>query len=277
MKKLLLTILLSVPSFFAMAESDPWAWKSQEFSFVDDIDPISGESVRRKKMGEKCTEEKQSVIGLIEIDTMRKEPFKNSKCKNVKHFRRLIPKPYAYEGILEECDVNEDGLKDYIIKFRATGASKKFCSFCQDSMDCNPFCIALVLNKGKYFETDFKNSVFLLPSEEEHGCQLDRPSLLLVIAGNSLLIGWGCMRFGGWSYEFTYKNGNYMLSNYDWIKGSVDNLTTTTYSSKRVNFEECTMEEEESIDQEDYFETTHYTIEVKKPILLSYIKPIYLF
>ena len=127
----------------------------------------------------------------------------------------------------------------------------------------------MVLNKGKYFETDFKNSVFLLPDEEEHGCQLDRPSLEIVIAGNSLIIGWGCLRFGGWSYGFTYKNGNYMLSNYDWIEESIERY------SEMVNFEECTMEV--SIDQEDYFETTHYTIELKKPILLSYIKPIHLY
>lgn len=149
----------------------------------------------------------------IELDYTRLQTPK-VRCKSVDDFKSLVDTPYVYNGIWTSCDVNEDGLTDYLLNVKGTDSSNwEPYLFNEDSLvDRNKRGFILVINRGDYFETDIRN-YDCFPSEND---RLNYPKEFDIWASkNSLLIEYWQVRYGSWKYEFIYRSGNYVLISFN--------------------------------------------------------------
>ncbi len=167
--------------------------------------------------------------------TKNKSFYEKRRCKKIRDFKKLVSPPFHYKGIMGECDVNEDGLTDYVIGIQGPDSLQP-AHWNKDSLlngTKNGFM--LVLNKGRYFETDIRNDACFhsdnyeslyddtyLPVDEE-----------VEISGKTFSVEYTCGKYGIWGYEFSYQNGNYELTGY--YDGGGHTFYPTD-SSMKINF-----------------------------------------
>ena len=212
--------------------------------------------------------------------TKNKSSYEKRRCKKIRNFKKLVAPPFHFKGIMGECDANEDGLTDYVIGIQ--GPDSLLPAPCnKDSLlngTKNGFM--LVLNKGRYFETDIRNDACFhsdnyealyigsyFPSSED-----------VEISGKTFSVEYTCGRYGTWGYVFSYQNGNYELTGY--YAGGRHTFYPTD-SSMKINFkngvvslwwENDAWEEEEIAEtppQERQTITAYYTISGGAPLLIT--------
>jgi len=143
--------------------------------------------------------------------TKDKAIYEKRKCKRVRDFKKLVAPPFCYKGIIGECDVNEDGLTDYVIDILKSDCLQ---GGDRDSVNETKNGFILVINKGRYFETDIRNDAcFHTYGIFPYGSYY-APDESIEISGKSFSVQYACGQYGWWTYNFSYLNGNYVLSSY---------------------------------------------------------------
>ncbi len=223
MRKLLFFLFSYLPILSAMADEDSYIWITEiDSCHTYDKDSVSGKFLLRRIDPDKLQDEEGfsnenlSIPFYLKIGSSPTTLAKTLKCRNVKDFKKLVKKPYAYDRIWGECDVNEDGLTDYIIGFKDTQAGNWVPSqWKEDSLvDQNPRGIMLVINRGKYFETDVRNNS-CFTSDSEYGGVYFAPELEFSSKGKQISIFYGHGRYGNWSYEFEYEDGDFVMTRFN--------------------------------------------------------------
>lgn len=211
----------------------------------------------------------------INLDLTRL-PAPKVRCKSVDDFKSLVDTPYVYRGILDSCDVNEDGLTDYLLSIQGTdpdgwGPYK----FHEDSLvNKNARGFILVINKGDYFETDIRNNSCFL-SDNEDGNGYWPPEVDISSFRKRLRIECRLNRYGSWEYEFLYKNGNYVLISYSRSyrngplleKSQYFDLVNNKLSVYKLQNDKYVDDREEV--EDDKYMTIYYRLDETKPILIT--------
>ena len=212
--------------------------------------------------------------------TKNKSFYEKHRCKKIRNFKKLVAPPFHFKGIMGECDVNEDGLTDYVIGIQGPDRLQP-AHWNKDSLlngTKNGFM--LVLNKGRYFETDIRNDACFHSDNYE---SLDDDTYLPVdeevkISGKTFSVEYTCGKYGIWGYEFSYQNGNYELTGY--YAGGGHTFYPTD-SSMKINFKNGVVslwwendawgdeETDETPPQESQTITAYYTISGGAPLLIT--------
>ncbi|MCR5697336.1 MAG: hypothetical protein K6G73_10235 [Marinilabiliaceae bacterium] len=211
----------------------------------------------------------------INLDFTRK-PAPKVRCNSVEEFKSLVDTPYVYRGILDSCDVNEDGLTDYLLSIQGTDPDGWGpYQYKEDSLvNKNARGFILVINKGDYFETDIRNNS-CFPSDNEDGGVYFPPDLEISSAKNSLTVRYWHGRYGSWGYEFLYQNGNYVLISYSRSysngplleKSQYFDLVNNKLSIYKLQNDKYIDDREEVGD--DKYMTIYYRLDETKPILIT--------
>ena len=208
--------------------------------------------------------------------TKNKSSYEKRRCKKIRDFKKLVAPPFRYKGIMGECDVNEDGLTDYVIGIQGPDSLQPAPCNKDSLLNGTKNGFMLVLNKGRYFETDIRNDAcfnsdnyealyrgLYFPNQEE-----------VKISGKTFSVEYTCGKYGIWGYVFSYQNGNYELTEYyDDEPASMNiNFKDGVVSLSWVNnaWEDWEDEEtEETPPQESQAITAYYTISGGAPLLIT--------
>jgi hypothetical protein len=188
----------------------------------------------------------------------------------------LVDTPYVYNGIWTSCDVNEDGLTDYLLNVKGTDPSNwEPYQFNEDSLvDRNKRGFILVINRGDYFETDIRN-YDCFPSENEDGGSSFPPELIIETNNKSLTINYEREVFGSWAYEFIYKKDNYVLTSYSrsmyrwgfFVKSQ--HFDFVNHKLKVYKLQRNSNMEDRKEESDDQYMTIYYSYYKIKPIMIT--------
>ncbi len=210
--------------------------------------------------------------------TKNKSSYEKRRCKKIRNFKKLVAPPFHYKGIMGECDVNEDGLTDYVIGIQGPDSLQPAPCNKDSLLNGTKNGFMLVLNKGRYFETDVRNDACF--HSDNYEALHDGPYLPdyeeVEISGKTFSVEYTCGKYGIWGYEFSYQNGNYELTGY------YDGGGHTSYptdGSININFKNGIVslwwendswgDEETDEPQERQTITAYYTISGGAPLLIT--------
>lgn len=207
----------------------------------------------------------------------KKSSYEKRRCKKIRNFKKLVAPPFCYKGIIGECDVNGDGLTDYVIDILKSDCLQGSHGD-RDSANETKNGFILVINKGRYFETDIRNDacfhtygIFPYGTYYSLGESIE-------ISGKSISVHYACGQYGWWKYHFSYQNGNYELCSYHAGDGKryypIDHTMEINFKNGVVSlwWENDAWEEEEIAEtppQERQSITAYYTISGGAPLLIT--------
>lgn len=202
----------------------------------------------------------------LKYDTTNTKHEYVKKCKSTKDFHELVERPYVYSDKSYDCDVNLDGLTDYILEVDHEADTIRN----QEASENHNRGLILAINKGDYFETEHIYFC-LLPYKILIGYYDE----IIEASQNRLSINASYNSHSTESYDFVYKDGDFVLCNYHM---EVVTDFTETQSYTKINFVHnsmtCTTRIKEDSDDgdnevEDKWISVKYSIEDHKPLLLS--------
>lgn len=209
----------------------------------------------------------------------KKSSYEKRRCKKIRNFKKLVAPPFRYKGIMGECDVNEDGLTDYVIGIQGPDSLQQS-HWGKDSVNGTKNGFMLVLNKGRYFETDIRNDACFHTENYEafsYGSYYAADEWV-EISGKSISVHYACGQYGWWKYHFSYQNGNYELCSYHAGDGKryypIDHTEEINFKNGVVSLwwgNDAWEEEEiaETPPQERQTITAYYTISGGAPLLIT--------
>ena len=203
---------------------------------------------------------------FLKYDTINTKHEYVKKCKSTKDFHELVERPYVYSDKSYDCDVNLDGLTDYILEVDHEADTIRN----QEASENHNRGLILAINKGDYFETEHIYFC-LLPYQILIGYYDE----IIEASQNRLSINASYNSHSTESYDFVYKDGDFVLCNYHM---EVVTDFTETQSYTKIDFVHnsmtCTTRIKEDSDDgdnevEDKWISVKYSIEDHKPLLLS--------
>lgn len=188
------------------------------------------------------------------------------KCKATKDFHELVERPYVYSDKSYDCDVNLDGLTDYILEVDHEADTIRN----QEASENHNRGLILVINKGDHFETEHIYFC-LLPYQILIGYYDE----IIEASKDRLGINASYNSHSTESYDFVYKDGDFVLCKYHM---EVVTDFTETQSYTKIDFEHNSMtcttrikgdSDDGDTEVEDKWISVKYSIEGHKPFLLS--------
>lgn len=209
----------------------------------------------------------------IEYDTTNATHPYVKRCHSINEFHELVERPYKYGQVAYKCDVNQDGLDDYILEIFHENDTIR--SNESDGYNDNNRGLILALNKGNYFETEHIYHC-LLSEQIKNGYYEEH----IEANKNRLFIEADFNSHSTKSYGITYRGGDYVLSEYrsievkefihDQSRTEIEFERNKMTISTRINADD----ENDGDESEEGYGTyliIQYTIEPHHPLLLSKI------
>lgn len=196
-------------------------------------------------------------------------PQKRLSCKSPDEFHSLVEKPFVYDSTSYKCDVNKDGLEDYLILIKderdAINSDGHFDNYYNRGL-------MLVLNRGDHFETDVRNNMCIISTKEEFE---EYEEYQIVASKDKLEIRTQRPTHSSKQYTFIYRNNDYVLTNI-W-KDDVTNFTITEictnidFDKKEMKIKKLVSDEYDANTEYENLEyiTAKYKIETDEDIIFS--------
>lgn len=132
-------------------------------------------------------------------------------------------------------DLNKDGVDDCVLIIKGTDKEKFFMDKYRGELDRNRRGLVILFKKKGNYELVLKNED-CFSSENEDGGVYYAPELEVSIKKGNLYISYLHGRYGGWLYNFRYKENDFDLIGFEQSSRSLYESEWVTFDERSINF-----------------------------------------